>query len=171
MHSDASALLHSCPANIADVKGPFTAMHARVFCHATEDLDKVKHSLAETVGPADIRVSRMEGHHGNAIFVLEALVEDDDAIRRFFQRLRSDDLEAVMTSLSSRIDDKCNLHLRLDKQSSFKGILRLGENDDVVSVRVRVRAFPAKVEEAKRIAENYMKDILADRGAEAAGPD
>jgi RNA binding exosome subunit len=139
-------------------------MHARALCHATEDIDRVKQALATAIGPADIQVSKTEGHHGNLIFILEALVEDNDSIRRFFERLRREDLKKILSSLSSRIDEKCNLYIRLDKQSSFLGVIKLGENDDVVSVRVRVRAFPAKVEVASRMVEEYIGQVLESLG-------
>jgi RNA binding exosome subunit len=146
------------------MKGPFVAMHARALCHATEDVDRVKQALVNAIGPADVRVSRTEGHHGNLIFILEALVEDGDSVQRFFERLRREDLEEILASLSSRIDEKCNMYIRLDKQSSFSGAVKLGENDDVISVRVRLRAFPAKVEVASRMVEEHIGQLLSSSG-------
>jgi RNA binding exosome subunit len=145
------------------VKSPFLALHARAFCHASEDLDRVKLALSTAVGTETIKTSKTEGHHGNPIIVLEAVVEDDDGIRRFFERLGTDDLETIARTLTERIDDGCNLFIRIDKQSAVTGKIRLGKDDDVLSVRLRVRAYPAKFEVASRSVHDFIEGVLATR--------
>jgi len=155
--------LHTRPAIVAHVKGPFQGLHARALCHATEDLDKVKLALSTAVGVEEITVSRTEGHHGNPLFVLESLMEDEERIRRFFERLCSDDLGEIVRTLESRMDDKCALYIRLDKQAAFGGNVRLGRNDDIISVRLRVRAFPAKISVASAIVIDFIDALRRSR--------
>jgi len=148
------------------VRKPFAVLHARTFCHATEDLERVRSALENAVGKSEINISKTEGHHGNPIVILEAAVEGMDGIDRFFSKLSRIDVGELLSSLRSRIDDSCNLFVRIDKQAAFKDEIRLGRDDDVISVRVRVRSFPAKREAAYMIAKEYLEGVLAGTGAQ-----
>jgi RNA binding exosome subunit len=142
------------------VKKTFGALHARTLCHATEDLDRVKIALENVLGKSELTVTRTEGHHGNPIIVIETVVEDE-RIDEFFAKLRIEDVEKLLSSLSSRIDEGCNMFIRIDKQAAFKEDIRIGANDDVISLRVRVRSFPAKKDAATSIAKGYLESRLA----------
>ncbi len=148
------------------MKGPFIALHARTFCHATESLDKVRLALASAIGEADVKVVRSEGHHGNPITVLEATVKDPEGIAAFFGRMTREDIETVERQLSDRVDDSCDLFVRLDKQAAYKGDIRLATNADVISVRLRVRAFPSRWEIACDVVKAFLEEKLQERGPE-----
>lgn len=139
---------------------PFAGLHARAFCHATEDLDKVKTALRNTVGEADILTSRTEGHHGNPITIVETSVVTMEEISSFFERLGKDDLRIVLDTLPSRVDDGCNLFIKIDKQAAYEGRIRMGHNGNVISVRVKVRAFPATCEVAQATARAFIESLL-----------
>ena len=157
------ALLHTSLAFRKCVKGTFHALHARTLSHATENVGKVRQAFLEAVGESEITTNQTEGHHGNMILVLEATVEDDASIRHFFDKLSTNDLETIIRTLPSRIDDGCNLFIRLDKQLAFAGKIQLGQNDDVISIRLRVRSFPAKPELASKKVQEYIEAILHER--------
>jgi len=152
--------------SIGPVKKTFSVLHARTFCHATEDLDRVRTALENAVGESELRVSKTEGHHGNLITILETTVEDADMMDRFFSNLGRDDVEELLSSLNSRIDDSCNLFIRLDKQSAFKGEMKLGRNDDVISVRVHVLSFPSKCEVAASTVKEYLRSRQTGKGTQ-----
>ncbi|OGS43682.1 MAG: hypothetical protein A3K76_04515 [Euryarchaeota archaeon RBG_13_57_23] len=138
----------------------FSILHARAYSHATEDLDKVKMAVLSTVGEADFNVTSGEGHHGNPIEIVEVAVDKEDDIIRFFERFDKKDIEALKGTLNARVDDGCNLFVKVDKQSAFKGIIKLGTGDDVISVRVKVRVFPAKPELAQSAADAFLTQLI-----------
>ena len=140
---------------------PFASLHARTFCHATESPDKVKTAMQNTVGIRELKLSKTEGHHGNPITVMEVDIEEMEGIDDFFSRLSRGDFEELLSSLSSRIDEGCNLFLRIDKQEAFRGTIRLGKDDDVISVRIHVRSFPSKCAIATSIAREYLAGRLS----------
>ena len=148
------------------MKKTFASLHARTFCHATEDLERVKSALENVIGKAEIKISKTEGHHGNPIIVLEAVIEGNEEIDEFFSRLGAKDIEVLLSSLSSRIDEGCNLFMRIDKQTAFKGHATLGDSEDVISVRVHVRSFPARCEIATDLAKEYLTSKLAGLDAQ-----
>ncbi|OGS55911.1 MAG: hypothetical protein A3K60_03345 [Euryarchaeota archaeon RBG_19FT_COMBO_56_21] len=141
----------------------FPSLHARAFCHATEELDKVKMAVLNAVGEGGFSVTKGEGHHGNSIEILEAAVYREGDIIRFFERFDKEDIEALRGTLNARVDEGCNLFVKVDKQSAFKGIIKLGTGDDVISVRVKIRAFPAKAELAKGIMDEFLGHTLCKK--------
>ena len=147
-----------------DVNKIFSNLHARAFSHATEELERVKLAVTNTVGGAGLTVTRSDGHHGNPIDIIEFTVEDEEGITAFFRRFDKTDLEDLRGSLARRVDEGCNLFVKVDKQSAFDGTIRLGKGDDVISVRVKIRAFPARTELAQRIAHEFLSQLIESKG-------
>jgi len=148
------------------VKKPFAVLHARTLCHATEDFERVRSALENAIGKSEINISKTEGHHGNPIVILEAAVEGMDRIDRFFSKLSRTDVGELLSSVSSRIDDSCNLFIRIDKQAALKDEIMLCREGDVISVRIRVRSFPAKREIATLTVREYLEGRLDGTGAQ-----
>ena len=138
------------------MKGPFSSVHARALCHATENVDSVKLAVQNTVGETDFEVTRTSGHHGNEIMVIEAHVRGGKCGIELLDKLSSSDKEKVLGTLERRVDESCNLFLRLDKQKAFLGELTLAQNDDAVAIRMKVAAFPAKKETALRAICDFL---------------
>lgn len=138
-------------------------MHARAFVHATEDLDKVKVAMTNVVGHREFSSIVTEGVHGNPLTVLEVDVTDPDDILQFFSKLDNDDLHTISGTVEKRVDEGCNLFVKIDKQSAYLGQVRLDRGDDVISVRIRVAAFPASCEVAKKMVNEIVDQELAAR--------
>lgn len=115
--------------------------------------------MASVLGDVELKVSRTEGHHGNPLDVIEASVEDRDLIADFFRRMSSHDLDVIMDSLPSRIDDGCNLFIRLDKQAAYVGEVRMASEGDIISIRIKVNAYPAKCGIAQTIIREFLMDL------------
>jgi len=138
----------------------FGAASFRVHCHATEIEEKVKAALIFTCGIADtkrIHIARNEGVYGNRILVFEATLDKKKDVEAFMDRLaQAGVLKAVAGELDGRIDDECVLHLRLDKQDAYEEKLVLVQGGDAISVKVKIKTFPAKKELAKKSLEGFI---------------
>lgn len=145
------------------MKKLFSVLHARALAHATEDLGKVKAAMTNAIGNAQIVVSHTQGHHGNPIAVLEATVHNAGDIHSFFERFEEVDLLALIDSLERRIDDGCNLFIKIDKQEAYAGKIRLGRGDDVISVRIRAVVFPPKRDAVKEALLAYLADLAESK--------
>jgi RNA binding exosome subunit len=136
-----------------------------VFCHATEDLEKVQRALLNTIGDAEVQITRTEGHHGNPITIVEASVESIEEISRFFDKLAPDDLRFILDTLSIRVDEGCNLFIKIGKQAAYEERIRLGSNEDIISIRLKVIAFPAKCEIAQGTTRTFIDGIVLKKGS------
>ena len=140
-----------------------SSLHARAIRHATEDGSRVEEALRTVVGDAPITRSASQGHFGNQLEVLESVLEDEARILSVLGRMDSGDRTVIASTLEARTDSSCHVFMRLDKQRAYKGELRLSDGDDVIAVRVKVRAFPAKPEVAMRV----MRDVLEGLSGES----
>ncbi|MGQ9588039.1 MAG: RNA-binding domain-containing protein [Thermoplasmata archaeon] len=143
------------------MKRAFAGLRARTYCHATESLERVRTAMVNALGEVKIKVSQTEGVHGNSIAVLEAMIDDFKSIVGFLSRLNGEDLEELVRTLDSRIDDSCNLFMRIGKQEAYQGSVRLARGDDVISVRIRIMAFPARSSVASDIVREFLSESLA----------
>ncbi len=146
------------------MKGRFRGLHARAFIHATEVLERVEEAMRNTVGEVELRTTETEGVHGNPIAIVEADVLEPEDVMKFFSRLGEDDLHALLHSLANRVDEGCNLFVKIDKQSAFQGQVKLGKGDDVISIRIRVAVFPARQELAEQLIREVLEQELSRRG-------
>jgi RNA binding exosome subunit len=136
----------------------FATLHARTICHATEDPDRVEQAIRTLVGDAAIESTEAEGHYGNRIMVMEVSLDKDKDIVELLSRLSHESLREICDTIDRRLDDSCNLFVRLDKQEAFRGILSLSDGDDVIALRIKIRAFPAKREDAASIFEEFVRE-------------
>ena len=142
----------------ASGKAPFSSMHARVLCHATEVRERVERAMVNAIGEAELDVASTQGRHGNDIVVIEARLKGREA-GDLLGRLPSADLRRVIETAGDRIDDSCNLHIRIDKQKAFKGEVVLAADDDAIAIRMKVTAFPAKKPLAVQAATDFLVTV------------
>ena len=102
--------------------------------------------MLNTVGEVELETKRTAGHHGNEIGVVEAHITDARAMGHLCESLPKNDREQLSNTLAERLDDSCNLFLRVDKQSAYDGRIVLARSDDVILIRLKVNAYPAKKE-------------------------
>ncbi len=135
-------------------------VHFRVFCHATEDEAKVVQALKFVSGSDEQTREVTEGYHGNPIIILEVFLKEKRRSKDFFSRLSADDLQEIADSLDRRMDDDCNLFLRLDKQEAYLGNLKMTTSDDAIAIRAKVESYPKKLENAKKSASEFFASLI-----------
>lgn len=136
----------------------FHRLDFRVHVHATEEVDRVRQALAFVSGVEDPSAKQTKGHHGNPITVLTATLSRSRDIRSFWARVKAEgQLAPIVSELERRIDGDGKLFLRFDKQEAYEGRLKLVRHDDVVSVKGKVAAYPARRERALEEARSYLE--------------
>ena len=138
-------------------------MHFRVFCHATEDEIKVDQALKFASGAEDITREVTEGYHGNPIIKLEVFIKEKRRSRDFFSRLDEDVIQELVVTLEKRVDDDCNLYLRLDKQEAFLGNLKMTTSDDAIAVRAKIESYPKKRETAMKSVTEFLESMVQSK--------
>ncbi|MFL6393089.1 MAG: RNA-binding domain-containing protein, partial [Nitrososphaeraceae archaeon] len=119
----------------------FSSAEINIVVHATEDENKILHSLFDVLSiPSEkFSYSFSEGHWGNKILVLTATIDGQvakDLILKIISLLNSVDRYHLSNFFDKYVDEKGNLYIRLDKQRICKGRISLSERD---SIRIRFR--------------------------------
>src|SRR5437660_10591625 len=100
--------------------------------HPTEDREQVLQGMRNLClegTHVNSTMNRDKGHHGNEIVTLEFTIRSARNVESLLQNIwsgfsRLDRIE-IYSSLASRIDRTGTLFLRIDKQDSLKGRIRL----------------------------------------------
>ena len=133
----------------------FSSAEINIVVHATEDENKILHSLYNVLSiPAEkFSHSVQEGHWGNKILLLTANIDGHtakDLILKIMSLLNSVDRYHLSNFFDKYIDEKGNLYIRLDKQRICKGRISLSEID---SIRIRFR--PVRRYKPSNNLQNY----------------
>ncbi|MFL6390672.1 MAG: RNA-binding domain-containing protein [Nitrososphaeraceae archaeon] len=141
----------------------FSSAEINIVVHATEDENKILHSLFDVLSiPSEkFSYSFSEGHWGNKILVLTATIDGQvakDLILKIISLLNSIDRYHLSNFFDKYVDEKGNLYIRLDKQRICKGRISLSESD---SIRIRFR--PVRRYKPSSNLQNY-RVLLASSG-------
>ncbi|MFL6330276.1 MAG: RNA-binding domain-containing protein [Nitrososphaeraceae archaeon] len=141
----------------------FSSAEINIVVHATEDENKILHSLFDVLSiPSEkFSYSFSEGHWGNKILVLTATIDGQvakDLILKIISLLNSVDRYHLSNFFDKYVDEKGNLYIRLDKQRICKGRISLSERD---SIRIRFR--PVRRYKPSSNLQNY-RVLLASSG-------
>lgn len=137
-------------------KVPIVYIDARVFAHATEDIDKVLNAVrnilpTELTDNVAFKKTNLKGHYGNPIILLETRIKKRDAVEAVFEKLASGlsslDKELLNNEIRQRLN-KGNLFIRLDKQSAYLNKLKLCSTD---SIHFRIHFRKSSLEEIVKI--------------------
>lgn len=142
---------------------PFASASISAHVHATESEEKVL-GVLKSMLPKGVAVnaSKVKGHYGNPITMLEARVEGAAVLRNLwrilFEKLPANEMEKVRGLVQDLVDGSCRLCLRFDKQRACEGELALAGGGDVIHVRFKVLVYPAKQGAAIAAVEKFLHD-------------
>lgn len=130
--------------------------------HATEDGDKVKRSIMETLSiESEPEEEVLQGHFGNAITHATWHLTGEEAwtvFRKTMEAVGEDGRAQLMRGFASTSDEHGALYLRLNKQLLVKRVAAFSLSDPV-RIRVKPRGFMMK---GTRPEEFYEKLLRPD---------
>jgi RNA binding exosome subunit len=140
----------------------FSTAQISVIVHATENEDKILQSIDDvlSVSPNRFSSNTSEGHWGNKILILSAVIASAEAnslVSKILSGLNKIDRHSLSDFFDNYIDEKGNLYIRLDKQRICQGRTSLSDND---SIRIRFR--PVRKYKPSRTFESYRR-LLTSR--------
>jgi len=130
-----------------------------VVIHATEDKDKVISKIVKVLSLNSARFQEFNtrGHWGNQIFLLNLSLGQILAgkiLKTIYTSLGNNKKTAFLSSLEQSIDEKYNLHVRIDKQSICREEISLSDQD---SIKIKFR--PSKFRQSNK-SETY-RELLS----------
>jgi RNA-binding protein len=134
-----------------------------VVLHATEDIEKVKSSIIKVLclNSNKFEESDTRGHWGNEISFINLNLEHTEAghlIKRIYAMLDKNSKSRLLDSLEESVDDKNNLHLRIDKQSLCSGKMALSDQDSI-----KIKFKPLKTFKPSNNSNIYRDLLLSEQ--------
>lgn len=132
----------------------------RTQAHTTEDVSRVKQAL-ENVLPPETPIEEEEtiGYFNNPIHILSARLEKK-AAEKYMDFLRArlpdQDLRDLIEEIPERVSESCDFYLKLSKQDAYLGDVRTSYAEDVIAMRARIAAYPAKREPCIQAMKEYL---------------
>ncbi|BFH73509.1 RNA-binding domain-containing protein [Sulfurisphaera javensis] len=143
-----------------------SSLSITIFCHETENRDKIILALSDFFGTllnsSEIHETKAEGHYGNKIEIIEYRISGkiaNEMANKVFNSFDYADLILLLSTLDERMEGN-KLHLRIDKQRLIaEKKISLKDGDDIIKI---VMSFKGKIsdelkEELKRIASGAMR--------------
>jgi len=127
----------------------------RVFVYGTENEEKVREAIKTLFPNSSPQTDITEGYFKNPVLILHDKITRNRSIKEFVKLLDNLDSQVkkrILNKLDSKMDDKGNLFLRFDKQRAYIGNLKVIEHGDAIHVKIKIAAYPAKKENALRLA-------------------
>ncbi len=132
---------------------PIRWIRARVYAHATEDEERVMRALQAACPGGVDRAETLEGQFGNSILQVVRRLEQPATIRRAWDIWKTAGLvAAVRPEVEARTDEEGVLHMRIDKQQAYEGVLVLARDEDSIDVQLKLETYPTNPEEIRRVA-------------------
>lgn len=142
-------------------KLPIHWIEVRTYSHATEDEARVDTALAFALPGTESVREVLEGHFGNVLVRLTRRIEDAKSIRAVWERWSVGGIsESLQSEVDARVDEDGVLHFRLDKQAAFQERWALAQDSDAIDVRLKLVAYPAKPEIARRVARSIFEGAV-----------
>ncbi len=122
-------------------------IQARAYARATEVVARVRQAVLnvfpeEIRGAAHSHETSATGYSHDPITVVEVTLrgkeECSTAFNDILRRLGPSDCVSLDNTLDRRLDEDCTLFIRLAKQEAYRGVLQLGADSDVISLRIHI---------------------------------
>lgn len=127
----------------------------RTFVYGTENEEKVKKAVKTLFPNSSPQQEYIEGYYQNPVLILHDKIERNRDIKDFIAKMEHLPVSyrnKILDDLDRKMDDKGNLFLRFNKQKAYLDELEVVEHGDSIHVKIKIAAYPARKEQAMKIA-------------------
>ena len=126
-------------------------IEARAYSRATEVLDRVRSAILNLYPPnaqesVKFEMTNTTSHHLSPIAIVNATLEKKqlcgETLEFMLNSFSESDKRTLKNTLQNRLDEKCSLFLRIDKQAAFLGKIQLADTPDLITIRVQLIQYP-----------------------------
>ena len=135
----------------------------RMFVYENEDEQELRTALNNIFPDVIPEVEEAEGLLEDEIIILSGVIDKKrylkDFLNNLFEELGTDEIIKLYDDIDKKMDDQCNLFLRLSKEDAIYEDLHIIDNGDSIHLKIKVEAYPAK----KEIAVKNMKEFIKEK--------
>jgi hypothetical protein len=138
----------------------------RVFVKPSDDETKTKNALLSLLPPnlekEKIKLNRQiaTGFNEQKIIIYEVLLCKDRHINQFLEQLKqklSSEQKELILKQKNRIDQDCNLFIRLDKEKLINNHFWITDSGNCYHLKISLACFPKSKEKAYAVVKEIFK--------------
>jgi RNA binding exosome subunit len=154
-------------------EGKIGEIRCWAICHSTEDEHKVESALRNVIGTdVTLEHNRTETHFGQPMLIISGRAKGGKKFSDIVNRISPEDIEAILGQLEERLDSDNTLHIRLDKQQAYGGVLKLSSDldpptrkrRDSIDIDIHITTYPSRRENAIRFIDSLLRKSDAAQG-------
>ncbi|MBW3019456.1 hypothetical protein KY329_04720 [Candidatus Woesearchaeota archaeon] len=129
---------------------------------AKDDVEKVRQGILALV-KAPLKESKVQGFNERMISKFEITLTKSSDINKFLKSLplTKAQKEVLLSQAESRLDERNNFFLRIDKQAWIdKKKLFLTDSGDCFHIRISLAVFPSSRENALKLVKDLLESFL-----------
>jgi len=134
-----------------------------MFVYENEDEQELRTALNNIFPDVIPEVEEAEGLLEDEIIILSGVIDKKrylkDFLNNLFEELGTDEIIKLYDDIDKKMDDQCNLFLRLSKEDAIDEDWHIIDNGDSIHLKIKVEAYPAK----KEIAVKNMKEFIKEK--------
>ncbi len=146
------------------MKIPIRKVCGEVFCHESEDLEKVKKSFELFFPKKQIKVRKKKGAYGTNINIIFAELKGKNAEKLFnnvFENIEKNKIKKIYENLKKFLDEEGNLYLNFDKQMAYeKEKIKFYDSDDPIKIIFSIQAYPASYENILKTTKELLSEYM-----------
>ncbi len=140
------------------------------FSYEEDDADQIRQGLLDLV-PFDLEQEKLElkktnvqGFKEKCIIIFELFMKKERHTNKFLnhikEQLTTDQRNLLLRQQESRLDEKLDFFLRIDKPRFLKdGVVQLTEQGNCYHIRISIAAYPAHREQALEVVQEWLGGV------------
>jgi len=94
--------------------------------------------------------------------VINAELKRSKSVKKMLEHLKEllndEDKEYLLENLEEKVDETGTFFIRFNKQKAYLGEVAVGEGEDVIQVKIKVKAFPMKKETVVKTIKEWLSE-------------
>ena len=146
------------------MKSIIRGVYGEVFCHETEDIEKVMKGFEIFFPKKNIKKKVQKGVYGTNITIITSKLKNKSAkilFDKIFKNISTFEIERILKNPKKWLDEDGKFYLNLNKQkANKKEIIELCEYEDSIKIVFSIQSYPANYNSLTKTLSELLKSYM-----------
>ncbi len=146
------------------MKSIIRGVYGEIFCHETEDLEKVMKSFEIFFPKKNIKKKMQKGAYGTNITIITSKLKNKGAkmlFNKIFKNISTLEIERILKNPKKWLDEDGKFYLNINKQkANKKELVELCECEDSIKIVFSIQSYPANYNNLIKTLSELLKSYM-----------
>lgn len=146
------------------MKSIVRGVHGEIFCHETEDLERVMKSFEIFFPKKNIKKKVQKGAYGTNITIITSKLKNKSAkmlFNKIFKNISTLEIENILKNPKKWLDENGKFYLNFNKQkANKKELIELCECEDSIKIVFSIQSYPANYNSLIKTLGELLKSYM-----------